>query len=552
VVSTGSTDESGGYVLRVSQADLERGRAAYHERRWDGCVEALGAADADEPLAGEDLKLLSLSLSMTGDDRVSGEVLERAHRLALDTEHWAEAAETAFWRGFMLFGLGEVARAGGWLARSREIVAEHALDGVETTFPDVVEARGLLEAGRGDDALALASAAARVGKLRGEPNLEVLGRLTVGQVLLGQDRRDEALACLDEVMLTVSTRDLHPSVAGLAYCAVIGTCMHLLDVTRAREWTAVLSDWCDTQSGLVPFRGECLVHRSQLKAMDGDWTAALAEARNACERLTGPREGTAWYQLGEMHRLRGEYDDAETAFRRGNSHGREPEPGLALMRLAQGRIDAAVTTFRRLYAEPGRIDRVEVLAGYVEAMLAAGDLEAAQAAADELEAAPDGVPLVHRGRAAEARGAVLLARGDAAGALACLRPAWDLWHGLGMPYDAARVRVRIGDACRLLGDAAAASLEHDAAREAFLRLGAKPDLERLDARDDTGTGSGVLTAREIEVLRWVAAGHTNRAIAAELVLSEKTVARHLSNIYTKLGIGSRAAATAYAYDHHLV
>jgi DNA-binding NarL/FixJ family response regulator len=413
----------------------------------------------------------------------------------------------------------------------------------------VVEARGLLAAGRADEALVLAQGAAKVGRDLAEPNLEVLGRLTVGQVLLQRGRTDEALACLDEVMLTVSRAQLDPPTTGLAYCAVISACMGLLDVPRAREWTGVLSDWCDSQDGLVPFRGECLVHRSQLKAMDGDWPAALEEAQRACDRLDRTSSGNAWYQLGEVHRLRGTWEEAEDAYRRANSLGRQPEPGLALMRLAQGRTDAAATTFRRLYAEPDRVDRLDVLAGYVDAMLAAGDLDAAQAAADELAVTSDAGPLVHRGLAQEARGAVLLARGDAAGALACLRAACEIWYSLALPYDVARVRVRIGDACGALGDDASAALEHDAARETFTRLGARPDLERLDG---TASPRGGLTAREVEVLRLVAAGHTNRLIARELVLSEKTVARHLSNIYGKLGIGSRAAATAYAYDHRLV
>jgi DNA-binding CsgD family transcriptional regulator len=324
--------------------------------------------------------------------------------------------------------------------------------------------------------------------------------------------------------------------------------MSVLDVPRAQEWTGVLSEWCDSQSGLVPYRGQCLVHRSQLKTMCGDWDGALDEARAACARLGGTAIADAWYQLGEVHRLLGSYAEAEDAYRHANSLGRQPEPGLALMRLAQGRSEEAVTAFRRLYAEPGRLDRVDILAGYVEAMLAVGDIAAADAAAEELRAGSDRLPLVHQARAAEAEGSLLVARDDPAAALSCLRSAWEAWHALGMPYDAARVRVRMGDACRILGDAGSAALEYDAAREVFARLGARSDLARLDG----AVSSGPLTTRELEVLRLVAAGHTNRQIAAELVLSEKTVARHLSNVYAKLDIRSRAAATAYAYDHGLV
>ncbi len=533
----------------MAATDLERGRAAYDDRRWAACALALRAADAAGELQDRDLKALAISLYLVGDDAGCDEVMERGHQTALDRGDWRLAAEVSFWHGFTLFGRGEHARAGAWLARSRELVGEHHLGGVEASLPDVVEARGLLAAGRSEEAMELAHRAALVGRELGDPNLEVLGRLTVGQVLLQQGRTEEALACLDEVMLTVSGGDLDPPVAGLAYCAVIGTCMGLLDLPRAREWTGVLSAWCDSQDGLVPFRGQCLVHRSQLKAMEGDWTAALDEARRATARLGDTASGNAWYQLGEVHRLRGAWPEAEDAYRHANGRGRQPEPGLALMRLAQGRTDTAVTTFRRLHAEPDRIDRLDVLTGYVEAMLAARDVGAAEVAAEELAASADLGPLVHRARADEALGAVRLARGDAPGALACLRPAAEIWRSLAMPYDVARVRVRIGDACRALGDDASADLEHDAARETFARLGAAPDLERLGGH---ATGADGLTTREIEVLRLVAAGHTNRRIASELVLSEKTVARHLSNIYAKLDLGSRAAATAYAYDHHLV
>ena len=534
----------------MGEADLERGRTAYDERRWDVCVAALRAADDEQPLSFDDLKLLGLSLYMTGEDAASNQVLERCHAQAMAEEGWADAAETAFWHAFILFNSNEPARGGAWLARSRAVIADHGVTGPAAVLPDVAEARNLVLGGRLDEGIALADAAAAAGKRLGEANLEVLGGLGVAFGLLRQGRRDDALGRFDEVMLTVSARDLYPTVAGLAYCAVISACMSVLDVPRAQEWTGVLSDWCDAQSGLVPYRGQCLVHRSQLKAMQGDWLGALEEARAACARLGGTAVGDAWYQLGEVHRLQGAYPEAENAYRQANSHGRQPEPGLALMRLTQGRVEESVTTFRRLYAEPDRLDRADILAGYVEAMLVSGDLEAAETAVEELGEGAEGLPLVHRARAAEARGALLLARDDPAGSLSCLRSACETWRTLSMPYDAARTRARIGDACRMLGDDSSADLEYDAARETFARLGAGPALERLGGADRPA--SGVLTAREVEVLRLVAGGHTNRAIAGELVLSEKTVARHLSNIYTKLGIGSRAAATAYAYDHRLV
>jgi DNA-binding CsgD family transcriptional regulator len=361
------------------------------------------------------------------------------------------------------------------------------------------------------------------------------------------------LRVLDDVMLAVAEGALSPPVTGMAYCGVIAACLDLRDLRRAREWTAALAAWSDDSSG-VPFRGFCLVHRAQIMAMGGSWEDAMAEARSACEVLREPALGLAWYALGELHRLAGDYDEAESAYRTANAMGQQPEPGLAKMRLAQGRTDVAVAALRRLYLERQRTDRADILSTYVDVMLAAGDVAAARVASDELAdlAAQQDAPLVSAS-AVEAAGAVLRAEGDAAAAMPLLRRAWEGWRELGMPHDAARVRVRIGDCCRELGDESSAQMEYDAARLVFEQLGAQPDLEQLDERSAAVTRAiGGLTAREVEVVRLVAAGHTNRGIADALFLSEKTVARHLSNIYTKLGIGSRAAATAWAYDHHVV
>jgi ATP/maltotriose-dependent transcriptional regulator MalT len=323
--------------------------------------------------------------------------------------------------------------------------------------------------------------------------------------------------------------------------------MALSDVARAREWTAALSGWCERQSGLVPYRGVCLVHRTQIMTMQGSWADALVEARRACELLEEPVVGDAHYALGDLHRLRGEYDEAEDAYRRANSAGRQPEPGLALLRMAQGRIDAATTTLRRLHDEPDRLDRADILAACAEVMLRAGDVDAARAAADELTARAGDDPL-RANRARELRAAVIAAGGDGLAALPLLRTAWRGWQELSMPYDAARVRVRIGDCLAAVGDDDSARMEYDAARLVFERLGARPDLEALPGH----VLPGGLTPRECEVVTLVAGGLSNRDVADRLFLSEKTVARHLSNIYVKLGISSRSAATAYAYDHGLV
>jgi DNA-binding CsgD family transcriptional regulator len=282
----------------------------------------------------------------------------------------------------------------------------------------------------------------------------------------------------------------------------------------------------------------------------GDWPAALAEARQAAGRLEARAAGQAFYRQGELHRLQGNPASAEEAYREASRRGVEPQPGLALLRLAQGRGDAAAAAIRRAAGEASNpLARSRLLPAEVEIMLATGDVAEAARAAGELEALTRELPgRVPAATAAHAAGAVRLAEGDARAALAALRGAAETWSELDAPYECARARELVGLACRALDDDDSAALELEAAREAFARLGAAADVARLEgSRAEHG-----LSPRELQVLRLVAAGETNKAIAAELVLSERTVERHVSNIFAKLGLSTRAAATAFAYEHGLV
>lgn len=551
-----------GVECMTTRPPLETGRRAFARHAWQEAYEHLSAADREaKALDAEDLEKLATSAFLTGLDEESTEVWTRAHQGFIEQGEVGRALRAAFWLASGLLTRGEPERGSGWLQRAHRLLDDEGVDCVEAGYlllPEGIRAVGVGEPERAEAAFARAAA---IGARFADRDLVVVARHGRGRALIRQGKIEEGLALLDEAMAAVEAGEVSPMIAGEVYCSVIEACREIYDLKRAHAWTDALTDWCESQPDLVPYRGPCLVRRAELMQLHGAWSDALSEAERAGEWLARPpgrpAAADAFYRQAELHRLRGEFDLAEAAYRETARWSRKPRPGLALLRQAQGRLDAAQATIRRVLEETREMsDRSVVLPAYVEVMLAAGDVDAAHAGAEDLKAIADQIDApMPRALAEGAEGAVLLARGDVRAGLERLRTAWARWEDLRAPYEAARVRVLIALACRRMGDEDGALIELDAARWALEQLGAKPDVERVARLASVDPASGDehgLTGRELEVLRLVASGGTNRAIAERLSISERTVERHVSNIFHKLQVSSRTAATAHAYEHGLV
>lgn len=509
--------------------------------------------------SGADLERLALSAYLLGRDDEYLDALDRAHSAHRSAGDDLPAVRCAFWLGFRLLMRGETGRANGWLARAQRLLERQQHECAERGYLLLPLVEQQLDAGDFETAYATAASAALIGERCADADLIACARHQQGRIRLEQGRLEQGLVLLDEVMIAVTAEELSALVTGLMYCSVIQACQRVYAFGRAGEWTAALARWCDEQPAMVAFTGTCRVHRAEIMQLRGDWQGAIEEAQRARERSEGfDRRATvaALYQEAEVHRLRGEFAAAEQAYRRASEWGGDPQPGLALLCAALGRTDAAVSAIDvALRSTTERLTRARLLPAAVEITVEVGQIDEARRTCEELEHIAGSFDSRELDAiAAYARASLELATGNAQAALVSARRAVQVWQRNEAPYMISRARALAGLAYRALGDEEGARLELDAARLGFERLGAAPDLARLDA---VASGAAAarphrLTARELQVLRLVAAGKTNKAIAAELFLSEKTIDRHVSNIFTKFEVASRAAATARAYEYKLI
>lgn len=539
------------------ETGIDQGRSAFRENRWTEAFQNFRHADQRGGLPAADLERLATAEILTGNTAAGLDTLTRAHEEFLVVGDVTGAARCAGWMGMQLMFRGELAQAGGWFARGRRLADELAEPGAVQGLLLLPEGLGKLYGGDPAGALQVFSQVADFGQKFQDKDLSALGLLGTGQATLMLGHPDEGLRMFDEVMVAVTAGELSPVPSGIIYCAVIGNCHLAFDLARALQWTAALDRWCGGRPDMVTFSGQCQSHRAELFRLHGAWAEALDAAVVAQDRaMQGDPQALygGWYQQAEVQRLTGDYAAADVSYRQAAKSGYEPQPGLALLSLARGDVQQAQAMIRRAASVADTATRRHLLPALVEIELAVPDADAARRSADELTAFAREYPMpMVRAVAAQAEGTVLLSEGDPAGAAQVLRLAWNLWLELGVPYEAARCRVLIGRACRLLGDESSAVMDFEAAHADLLELGAAPAAAWAGAlmRQGANEAKGPLSPREMEVLRLVASGEGNRAIAAELYLSEKTVARHISNIFLKLGLSSRAAATRYAFEHGL-
>ena len=533
---------------------LKRAREALQKHEWSTAFRLLSEVEQQGPLEPEDLQQQAIAALLLGKSKEGIELFSRAHQTFLTHDKISDAIRCGFWVAFLSQLNNEPAQSSGWLSRISRMI-ENRADCLESAYVQLVNAIRLVREKDYTSALKLfQNVAATAARFR-DKDILTMALLGQGRALIQQGKIPSGVALLDECMVAVTSGEVSPHLAGGVYCSVLDLCTEIFDLARAKEWTSALDRWCNAQGEPISYRGHCMVRRAEILQLHGTWPDAFSVAQSACDESAHSAKGVmgaAFYRLGELHRLRGEFQNAEEAYRHASTYNPQPQPGLALLRLMQGDVDTANASIRRIADEVrSACDRAKVLDAYVEIVLAVNDVSSARAGSDELFKIATQLDAAYVYAISErASAAVSLAEGDPRSALGLLRQSLSRWRELEAPYEAAKVQALIGLCCRELGDRDTAELELNAARIAFAKLGAAPDLARIDAYLGKPKETS-LTDREIEILKLIASGMTNRQIGGKLEISEKTVARHVSNIFMKLDLNSRAAATAYAYQHGL-
>ncbi|MCG2461506.1 LuxR C-terminal-related transcriptional regulator [Flavobacteriaceae bacterium F89] len=528
---------------------------------WTRTYTQLYKADREHTLEPKELETYALAAYLIGRDAESFKILDRAHQGYLNRKKTEQAVRCAFWLGLMFINTGEMARGSGWIARGERLIKDgKGADCAEKGLLLLPAALGTLSAGHAAKARTLFEQAVTIGEQFGDVDLIALGRLGNGQALIQLGDVAKGIKLLDETMVAVETEEVFPIACGVIYCAVIETCRKVWDLGRAQEWTSALTRWCDAQPDIIPFRGQCLVRRAEIIQFHGEWHKALEEIGSACKLLTRPpgepAAGEAFYCKAELFRLLGNFEGAEDCYREASKWGRNPQPGLALLRLAQGQVDAAETAIRNTLKETkDNRKRAELLPAAVRIMIAVKRNEEALDATKELDniVAEFDAPYLYA-MSSHCRGAVFLTEGSVQLALDHLQKALKIWNTLHLPYESAHTKELIGLVYSKMDDKDNSDLALAAAKWVYEQLKARPDLQRINRllnqqRNHEAFG---LTLRELQVLRRVASGKTNKSVAGDLFISERTVDRHVSNIFNKLGVSSRVEATTFALRNKIL
>lgn len=520
--------------------------------RWRSDRDQLAERDPDE-LGAAELQQLATATYMLGRYQESVDAWDRAHLLLLNQGDAAGACRCLFW---VMLAIGEddvsgAPRIGGQLVRIQRLVEEFSLGQLEQAYLQCYDCIDKFVSGRFAESVDPWARIAETGRSHSDNDIWAFGAQGHGRTLIRMGRVREGAAVLDELFVSIGSSALSPMMIGWVYCSCLEACHEGFDLPRAVGWTRSATAWANGQNDLETYTGVCLLYRSRIRRMLGSWDDALQDIDRACVKLSKERIhfelGDAHYQRGEILRLRGDHAGTEESYRLASHYGHDPQPGLALLRLAQGKNLAAGAALRRALDETAdRCRRAELLPARAEVALAEGDAGTAAVACSELEELAESFDSrLLQAEALVLRGRIHLTEGDPRTALEPLRTAARLWHDLETPFAAARTRVQLAAACAALGDADGAEMDRAAAREVFEAMGAKDDLAALGCDRQKRTP---LSEREIEVVRKVAAGLSNRAVATQLHISEKTVASHLSHIFTKLNVPNRAAVTAYYYE----